>query len=158
MPFDDPVCRQAVTSSTRTYTVYADTVTYTVGDRTLELVYQAGKEWYDYAYRLTENGKPLYNGYVEPYDVRTVGVSLVFTVGRGGNNFGKDLNGYVIVSPDGTNRVVNVPSVPGNEKFFFTLKDTEDGQNILAVRVSDNEKFKLKWDSSVGVSRSGYLF
>lgn len=127
-------------------TVYADTVTYTVGDRTLELVYQEGKEWFDYTYRLTESGKALFNGYVEPYDVRTVGDSLVFTVGRGGNNLGKDLNGYVIVSPDGTDRVVNVPSVPGNEKFFFTLKDTEDGENIFAVRVSDNEKFKLNWD------------
>ena len=128
------------------HTVYADTVTYTVGDRTLELVYQAGKEWYDYTYRLTENGKTLYNGYVEPYNVRTVGDSLVFTVGRGGNNIDKDLNGYVIVSPDGSNHVVNVPSVPGNEKFFFTVKDMDDGQDILAVRVNDNEKFKLKWD------------
>ena len=128
------------------HTVYADTVTYTVGDRTLELVYQEGKEWYDYTYRLTENGRTLFNGYVEPYDVRTVGDSLVFTVGRGGNNLGKDLNGYVIVSPDGSNHVVNVPSVPGNEQFFFTVKDMDDRQDILAVRVSDNEKFKLKWD------------
>lgn len=148
-PLDDPGFIDEREEQRSMNTVYADTVTYTVGDRTLELVYQEGKEWYDYAYRLTENGKPLYNGYVEPYDVRTVGVSLVFTVGRGGNNFGKDLNGYVIVSPDGTNRVVNVPSVPGNEQFFFTLKDTDDGQDVLAVRVSDNEKFKLKRDSSV---------
>lgn len=145
-PLDDPGFIDEREEQRSMNTVYADTVTYTVGDRTLELVYQEGKEWYDYAYRLTENGKPLYNGYVEPYDVRTVGVSLVFTVGRGGNNFGKDLNGYVIVSPDGSNHVVNVPSVPGNEQFFFTLKDTDDGQDVLAVRVSDNEKFKLKWD------------
>ena len=148
-PLDDPGFIDEREEQRSMNTVYADTVTYTVGDRTLELVYQEGKEWYDYAYRLTENGKPLYNGYVEPYDVRTVGDSLVFTVGRGGNNLGKDLNGYVIVSPDGTNRVVNVPSVPGNEQFFFTLKDTDDGQDVLAVRVSDNEKFKLKRDSSV---------
>lgn len=145
-PLDDPGFIDEREEQRSMNTVYADTVTYTVGDRTLELVYQEGKEWYDYAYRLTENGKPLYNGYVEPYDVRTVGDSLVFTVGRGGNNFGKDLNGYVIVSPDGSNHVVNVPSVPGNEQFFFTLKDTDDGQDVLAVRVSDNEKFKLKWD------------
>ena len=148
-PLDDPGFIDEREEQRSMNTVYADTVTYTVGDRTLELVYPEGKEWYDYAYRLTENGKPLYNGYVEPYDVRTVGDSLVFTVGRGGNNLGKDLNGYVIVSPDGTNRVVNVPSVPGNEQFFFTLKDTDDGQDVLAVRVSDNEKFKLKRDSSV---------
>lgn len=148
-PLDDPGFIDEREEQRSMNTVYADTVTYTVGDRTLELVYQEGKEWYDYAYRLTENGKPLYNGYVEPYNVRTVGDSLVFTVGRGGNNFGKDLNGYVIVSPDGSNHVVNVPSVPGNEQFFFTLKDTDDGQDVLAVRISDNEKFKLKRDSSV---------
>lgn len=125
---------------------FATEITYTVGNRTLKLALEEGKDWFDYTYRLTENGKSLYNGYVEPYDVRTVGDSLVFTVGRGGNNLGKDLNGYVIVSPDGTNRVVNVPSVPGNEKFFFTVKDMDDGQTILAVRVSDNEKFTLNWD------------
>ncbi|MBK6089828.1 hypothetical protein [Ruminococcus difficilis] len=145
-PLDDPGFIDEREEQRSMNTVYADTVTYTVGDRTLELVYQEGKEWYDYAYRLTENGKTLYNGYVEPYNVRTVGDSLVFTVGRGGNNIDKDLNGYVIVSPDGSNHVVNVPSVPGNEKFFFTVKDMDDGQDILAVRVSDNEKFKLKWD------------
>ena len=127
---------------------FAKKITYTVGKRTLELALEEGKDWFDYTYRLTENGKALFNGYVEPYDVRTVGDSLVFTVGRGGNNLGNDLNGYVIVSPDGTNRVVRVPSVPGNEKFFFTIKEMEDGQSIFAVRTSDNEKFKLKWDRS----------
>lgn len=148
MPFDDPRFADKSDKTDENFTVYADTVTYTVGGRTLELVYQGSEDELDYTYCLTENGKPLYNGYVEPYDVRTVGDSLVFTVGRGGNNLGKDLNGYVIVSPDGTNRVVNVPSVPGNEKFFFTVKDVEDGQSIFAVRTSDNEKFKLKWDRS----------
>lgn len=146
LPLDESRLYAEQDAMIRRHTVYADTVTYTVGDRTLKLVYKEGKEWYDYSYSLTENGKTLYNGYVEPYDVRTVGDSLVFTVGRGGNNIDKDLNGYVIVSPDGTDHVVNVPSVPGNEKFFFTIKDMDAGQNIFAVRVSDNEKFKLKWD------------
>lgn len=127
---------------------FAQKVTYTVGNRTLELALEKGNDWYDYTYRLTENGKQLYDGYVEPYDVRTVGDSLVFTVGRDGNNIGKDLNGYVIVDPDGTNHVVNVPSVPGDERFFYTLKDSDDEQNIIAVRVSDNEKIKLEWNGS----------
>ena len=127
---------------------FAEKVTYTVGERTLELVLEKGNDWDDYTYRLTENGKQLYNGYVEPYDVRTAGDSLVFTVGRDGSSIGKDLNGYVIVDPDGTNHVVNVPSVPGDERFFYTRKDNDDEQSIIAVRVSDNEKTKLKWDVS----------
>lgn len=139
---------------------FAKSVTYTVGGRTLELVLEEGNDWFDYAYRLTEDGEPLTDGYVEPYNVRTAGDSLVFIIGRDGDIYGEDM---LIVHPDGTQQIVRVGTVgdgtTGDESYCFTydyaFEDDEDFWVISAVRISDGEQFELgrfargEWFSSV---------
>lgn len=134
--------------------VFAPRLTYTVGDRTLELVLAEGSDWFDCAYYLTENGKRLTEDYVVPYDVGTLGDSLVFAIGRD-RIVSQNASRFLIVRPDGTQQTVSTGimggGIHGGEDFYFTYEqwygDERDVQIIKAVRINDGEEFELKWNA-----------
>lgn len=131
---------------------FAQKVTYTVGDRTLELILKEGTNLFDYAYRLTENGKELTEFDVEPYDVRTVGDSLSFAIGRDGNGVRDYDRDSLIVRPDGTQYRVFASAQCGRDYCLNYTQGyvvTEGGgeQTISATRLSDGKRFYLKWDT-----------
>ena len=131
---------------------FAQKVTYTVGDRTLELILKEGTNLFDYAYRLTENGKELTEFDVEPYDVRTVGDSLSFAIGRDGNGVRDYDRDSLIVRPDGTQYRVFASAQCGRDYCLNYTQGyvvTEGGgeKTISATRLSDGERFYLKWDT-----------
>lgn len=135
---------------------FAPRVTYTVGDRTLELVLEEGKDWYDYAYRLTENGERLTEEYIEPYDVRAIGDSLAFVIGRDGSGIGYDVSNILIVHPDGRQQKVRFDpmgdSTLGGREYCFTCLQwygdgEKDAHTVSAIRINNVETFELKWDA-----------
>lgn len=136
--------------------IFADKVTYTVGNRTLELILEEGNSVFDYAYRLTENGKQLTEQYVEPYDVRTVGDGLAFVIGSDGSDIGYGAADYLIVYPDGTQQKLHPDpmgdSTLGDKNFCFTCVQwygdgVKDMHTISAKRIRNVDIFELKWDS-----------
>ena len=151
----DPEYDEAFDRLTQRQIDFAQSVTYTVGDRTLELVLEEGNDWFDYAYRLTENGKWLGEYYVEPYDVRTAGDSLIFGIGRDGLGVSDEYRRLLVVRSDGSLYELHA-STQGNRDYCFSYEQWYGGEDsyyekdvhiIRAVRITDDGKIELSWDA-----------